>query len=133
MENTVLVDTSALGVVEDSLVGTVLYGYRLARSKDKRVRIATAETRNDGSEIIVTRILIGSEMKIESGIYEAVQIDSRTEIHDILDRESNSGWLTGGRLYAAGRQKVVTLEANELIELNGSVLSIQGKKPSILF
>jgi len=125
MDNTILIDSSRVDEDGAVSVGAILYGYRVANSPDARIRLTTLEHQKDGKEIIVTRILSDSEdYDGQSGIYEAIEISAGSEIHEYLDSESNSGWLEGGRSYAVGIQSVMTLTANEILGLSGSILTV---------
>ena len=125
MDNTILIDSSRVDGDSAVSVGVILYGYRLTNTSDARIRLTTLEHQKDGKEIIVTRILSDSEdYDGQSGIYEAIEISAGSEIHEYLDSESNSGWLEGGRSYAVGIQSVMTLTANEILGLSGSILTV---------
>ena len=134
MHNTVLIDTSPLGGVSEVLVGIVLYGYRQNDTSDSRVRIATLEVEPSGLEVITTRILFDSEgFDGQSGIYQVVEIDSQSQIHDQLDAESGSGWIEGGRTYSVTSQSVTTLTTNEMLGLSGSIFTVVGIDRTILW
>jgi hypothetical protein len=129
MDNTVLIDAYGL-----TTCGLVLYGYRTTNQSDQRIRLVTAERPLGAHEVVVTRILEDSEdFDGESGMFDTIEIDSSSAIHDQLDDESNSGWLEGGRLYSTKGQEVVTLTANELLGISGSLFVVKDIDRTIAF
>lgn len=129
MDNTVLIDAYGL-----TTCGLILYGYRTNNQSDQRIRLVTAERPPDAHEVVVTRILEDSEdFDGESGMFDTIEIDSSSAIHDQLDDESNSGWLEGGRLYSTQGQEVVTLTANELLDISGSLFVVKDIDRTIAF
>jgi hypothetical protein len=129
MDNTVLIDAYGL-----TTCGLILYGYRTTSKSDQRIRLITAERSMDMPEVIVTRILEDSEdFDGESGMFDTIEIDSSSAIHDQLDDESNSGWLEGGRLYSTQGQEVITLTANELLGISGSLFVVKDIDRTIAF
>ena len=120
MDNTVLIDDGSGSL----RVGLVIYGYRQHQTDDGRIRLTTLEREHD-EEVVKTRILIDSEdYDGQSGVYSAIEVSDISPIHDHLDDESNSGWIEGGRVYTVGAQSVITLTANDVLGLGGSILTI---------
>jgi len=103
-------------------IAGILYGYRKSNSTDQRIRLILWESDRNGQSYISTQVL--SEcVKVEAGLFESVEIKFSSEIHVFLDNQSADGLLDEGKDYTIGNQQITTLTANEILLLDGSVIS----------